>query len=1061
VKIIAASGLFDEEYYRAAHPRIPPGVTDLVGHYCQWGWRKGSDPSENFHSRFYLTRHPDVRKSGMNPLLHYISSGAAESRPCQGRSNPWHEDPSYFRQTDADIRLVAFHAGTEWTEPTSPAPARHRASPALDIAEAAKTARSHGISTWCFTRDASSPTPPGSHIEKLLSDPRIDIGFLIALDLRRETLHENTLETLQRAFRDNRYQTFGEQPVLLLVLPPEPNGITATLAKLTGLTGAGQRPQPFLIARTDEASPEQPDAWSTLGIQATLDWPHDRHLRSEGMYAPRTSQGASTIPYRVIAGQSMATIYHGRRGPMPCYRVVNVGQDGWDGRSKRCIRYTRFNLPDYRQWLEAAIEETRDTLPADRRMVFIDAWNEHHRGAVLEPDPELGHGKLNETVITLLGLPKDRPCPPVSVVVPGSAPTACLRQRLACIYGQTYLNCVVLLVDDGASAETTALFEACVQHHPGTTRILRVSATGSVCRQWAAGIRSAKGAFIWIADDQGHRSNDFLERMLPCFTDDSVMLALARPTSSTEDGTGLPSETDRTGNDPAGRPPVSEIGLLTAHQAVCDGLGVCNTIPDPGSVVFRKPLDLPLLDDEEWLSMRHEGDWILYLNLIRGGRIAIVPDTIDMAGEKTSTAPDPSLQAGICKEYLTGAATVQRLYLTTDACREASLARFRALAAVAPARPGDDVAPLEPESVLGEARRTRSPNIAVSTYGLHPGGAEVIAIRIANELKRIGQSVMLLNMGGFPDQPEIRHLLRSDVPLVNGTDATEVKRVLTDFGIEVLNSHHWRVQNLPSVVPDVFRSLKAHVATLHGMIESGTEVSATGENIRRADANVSTWVPTADKNLVPFRELGLFEDGSKRYVKLPNGMSPSPVRPVHRAGLGIPEDAFVCCCVSRAIPEKGWEEAIEAIGIARDATGRDIRLVLVGEGEVYEKLMRSAPPGFVHLAGLLVNSVGLYAMADAGIMLTTYRPESFPLTVVECLFAGRPYIATDMGEIRRMLTVEAGLAGAVIERVDGKVPVDRVADTIIRFVQEPETYRSAVDRVPEAARRFTIEAVVR
>jgi hypothetical protein len=465
VKIIAASGLFDEEYYRAAHPRIPPGVTDLVGHYCQWGWRKGSDPSENFHSRFYLTRHPDVRKSGMNPLLHYISSGAAESRPCQDRSNPWHEDPSYFRQTDADIRLVAFHAGTEWTESTSPAPARHRASPALEIAEAAKTARSHGISAWCFTRDASSPTPPGSYIEKLLSDPRIDIGFLIALDLRRETLHENTLETLQRAFRDNRYQTFGEQPVLLLVLPPEPNGITATMAKLTGLTGAGQRSQPFLIARTDEASPEQPDAWSTLGIQATLDWPHDRHLRSEGMYAPRTIQGASTIPYRVIAGQSMATIYHGRRGPMPCYRVVNVGQDGWDGRSKRCIRYTRFNLPDYRQWLEAAIEETRDTLPADRRMVFIDAWNEHHRGAVLEPDPELGHGKLNETVRTLLRLPKDRPCPPVSVVVPGSAPTACLRQRLACIYGQTYLNCEVLLVDDGASAETTALFEACVQRH--------------------------------------------------------------------------------------------------------------------------------------------------------------------------------------------------------------------------------------------------------------------------------------------------------------------------------------------------------------------------------------------------------------------------------------------------------------------------------------------------------------------------------------------------------------------------------------------------------------------
>jgi glycosyltransferase involved in cell wall biosynthesis len=190
-------------------------------------------------------------------------------------------------------------------------------------------------------------------------------------------------------------------------------------------------------------------------------------------------------------------------------------------------------------------------------------------------------------------------------------------------------------------------------------------------------------------------------------------------------------------------------------------------------------------------------------------------------------------------------------------------------------------------------------------------------------------------------------------------------------------------------------------------------------------------------------------------------MSPPTVRPVSRVALGIPEDAFVLCCVSRAIPEKGWEEAIEAVARSRDATGRDIRLVLVGDGVVHERLVRSEPPPFVCLAGLHMDSVGFYAMANAGIMLTTYRPESFPLTVVDCLFAGRPYIATDMGEIRNMLAVDSGLAGEIIERVDGKVPVDGVARAISRFVLEPETYRSAVDRVPVAARRFTIEAVVR
>ena len=36
------------------------------------------------------------------------------------------------------------------------------------------------------------------------------------------------------------------------------------------------------------------------------------------------------------------------------------------------------------------------------------------------------------------------------------------------------------------------------------------------------------------------------------------------------------------------------------------------------------------------------------------------------------------------------------------------------------------------------------------------------------------------------------------------------------------------------------------------------------------------------------------------------------------------------------------------------------------------------------------NSVGHYAAADMGIMLTKFKSESFPLTIVDCLFAGKP-----------------------------------------------------------------------
>ncbi|WP_241157168.1 hypothetical protein, partial [Pseudomonas viridiflava] len=60
----------------------------------------------------------------------------------------------------------------------------------------------------------------------------------------------------------------------------------------------------------------------------------------------------------------------------------------------------------------------------------------------------------------------------------------------------------------------------------------------------------------------------------------------------------------------------------TAHNEVNLALGIKNTIPNASGVVFRRPLDMPLLDNPDWLSMRVAGDWVFYLHQIRGGKIA-------------------------------------------------------------------------------------------------------------------------------------------------------------------------------------------------------------------------------------------------------------------------------------------------------------------------------------------------------------------------------------------------------------------------------------------------------
>ena len=262
------------------------------------------------------------------------------------------------------------------------------------------------------------------------------------------------------------------------------------------------------------------------------------------------------------------------------------------------------------------------------------------------------------------------------------------------------------------------------------------------------------------------------------------------------------------------------------------------------------------------------------------------------------------------------------------------------------------------------------------------------------------------------------------------------------------------------MLPDVFDQLLCHAASLHGMIEYGNEFSFSRDQLVAADRGVTSWVYTADKNLGPFVQLDVLEHSRARFIKLPNGMEPPEIKPIQRHEIGIPEDAFVLCCVSRAIPEKGWAEAVSVVEKARAISGRDIRLILVGNGAVYEEYCRSGIPDFVYLAGFSENSVGHYAAADMGIMLTRFKSESFPLTIVDCLFAGKPYLATDVGEIRNILTSSGKAAGEVLQLDDWVVPIDAVTKALLTFVDKGERYQQATRLAQQIATQFRIDVVI-
>ena len=79
-RVIAASPLFDADWYLANNPGVALGNVDPVLHYIRNGANEGLDPSPGFATTYYLAQNPDVANLKVNPLYHYEAHGRSEGR---------------------------------------------------------------------------------------------------------------------------------------------------------------------------------------------------------------------------------------------------------------------------------------------------------------------------------------------------------------------------------------------------------------------------------------------------------------------------------------------------------------------------------------------------------------------------------------------------------------------------------------------------------------------------------------------------------------------------------------------------------------------------------------------------------------------------------------------------------------------------------------------------------------------------------------------------------------------------------------------------------------------
>ena len=652
--------------------------------------------------------------------------------------------------------------------------------------------------------------------------------------------------------------------------------------------------------------------------------------------------------------------------------------------------------------------------------------------------------------------PFEKP-PLVSVVVPNYNHAPYLRQRLESVYGQSYPNFEVILLDDCSTDDSREILTEYAERYPDKTVVdFNKTNSGRVFKQWNKGIGHARGSLIWIAESDDWCDPDFLEKLVPRFEYESVMLAFARSVFM-QDGAQIWTLEEYLADLP--ELDFSTPFMMSSHMAVNRGFAVKNIVPNVSSAVFRNTGEIPEEITDIWQNIKLCGDWLFYLHTIRGGTISYTNETTNYYRVHQNST---SLKIQQSDEYYKEQEQISR-YVASHYKVELSVfekvrhileEHCRAIRATGDVSPVHENYSLD---AIAEAAKARQPNVLMCGFSMQMGGGETYPIYLANEMERQGLCVTFLNfdLQGYSDQ--VRRMLSPTVPLVTLKSPDNLGSALIRTGAEVIHSHHASVDNMISVWLENSEIHSKQIVSMHGMYE-GMDEENRRNTLGQLKKTCSCVVYTAEKNLQAIDALGLRDDF--KLVKIGNALPEKPINPVDRSSMGIGTGDFVLTLVSRALPEKGWKEAAEAVVLANRKSSRTIRLILIGDGPMKRRLEKRNLEN-VYLLGEKSNIRDYFAMSDMGFLPSAFRGESFPLVVVDCLLSDRPVLASNVGETANQLMDEDGnYAGELFDLHDWTIDVEALADQIARIANDKKGYQEMRKRVASAKQKFDLSKVV-
>lgn len=300
-----------------------------------------------------------------------------------------------------------------------------------------------------------------------------------------------------------------------------------------------------------------------------------------------------------------------------------------------------------------------------------------------------------------------------------------------------------------------------------------------------------------------------------------------------------------------------------------------------------------------------------------------------------------------------------------------------------------------------------------------PGGAELMILELAKELRARGHSVLPVGLSSGTGWLGARFVAAGFEPtsfdLRRPLDLAAVRaltRILRDFRADVVHSHEFTMAIYGAAAAN--RANARHVITMHGGLyyaNAWRRRAALHWAARRSAALVGVSDATASALR---QNLGI--DASKIHV-VPNGIPlRTGVRARLRSELALAPGELLIVSVGNLYAVKGHAVLIEALAKLRERS--EWRVAIAGRGEEEPRLRaQAAALGIgdrVHLLGFRDDVADILAAGDVFTMPSL--SEGLPLALVEGMSFGLPVVVTRVGGVPEVVT--DGVEGSIVPPSD-------------------------------------------